>query len=63
MDASIDAYALLAEIDALYRQSIGTAWEKPMCTLRASAALKLGPLVASVSPVPEAIVEAISERE
>ena len=63
MDTSIEAYALLAEIDALYRQSIGTAWEKPMCTLRASAALRLGPLVAGPSPIPAAIVEAIGERE
>lgn len=63
MDTSIDSYALLAEIDALYRQSIGGEWEKRLCTLRASAALKLGPLVASVSPIPAAIVEAIGERE
>jgi len=63
VDTSIDAYALLAEIDALYRQSIGSEWEKRLCTLRASAALRLGPLVASVSPIPETLAEVIAEVE
>ena len=52
---------LLAEIDALNRE-MERLW-KQSCTLRASAALKLGPLVAGPSPIPAAIVEAIGERE
>ena len=54
---------LMYEIDALARSLIGTQYEKQGATLRASAALKLGPLVAGPSPIPETLAEAIAEHE